>query len=296
MIVPLIQALRPKQWTKNLLLFAGVLFSRQVSDPALALRAVAGFVAFSLLSGSVYLLNDLMDVRADRLHPKKRLRPIASGRLPVAVALGALFPLLAVVVAISWWLGAGFTEVAAIYFVLNLAYSFGLKNQVLIDVFILALGFVLRAMAGVELLLPVAPATALSPWLLVCTFFGALFLGLAKRRREITNAGSGAGERRAVLHYYTAELLDGLLLVSASSSLMGYALYTIWPGTVAKFGTEALLYTVPLVAYGIFRYLYLVRVSESSEDPSQVLLSDRPLGVCVLLYLAAVVYIIYGHG
>jgi 4-hydroxybenzoate polyprenyltransferase len=296
MIVPLIQALRPKQWTKNLLLFAGVLFSRQVSDPALALRAFAGFVAFSLLSGSVYLLNDLMDVRADRLHPKKRLRPIASGRLPVAVAWGALVPLLAAVVSISWWLGPGFTEVAAIYFILNLAYSFGLKNQVLIDVFILALGFVLRAMAGVELLLPVAPATALSPWLLVCTFFGALFLGLAKRRREITNAGSGAGERRAVLHYYTPELLDGLLLVSASSSLMGYALYTIWPGTVAKFGTEALLYTVPLVAYGIFRYLYLVRVSESSEDPSQVLLSDRPLGACVLLYLAAVVYIIYGHG
>ena len=296
MIVTLIQALRPKQWTKNLLLFAGVLFSRQVGDPALALRAVAGFVAFSLLSGAVYLLNDLMDVRADRLHPKKRLRPIASGRLPVAVAWGALVPLLAAVVAISWWLGHGFTEVAAIYFVLNLAYSFGLKNQVLIDVFILALGFVLRAMAGVELLLPVAPATALSPWLLVCTFFGALFLGLAKRRREITNAGSGAGERRVVLHYYTAELLDGLLLVSASSSLMSYALYTIWPGTVAKFGTEALLYTVPLVAYGIFRYLYLVRVSESSEDPSQVLLTDRPLGVCVLLYLAAVVYIIYGRG
>lgn len=296
MIVTLIQALRPKQWTKNLLLFAGVLFSRQVGDPALALRAVAGFVAFSLLSGAVYLLNDLMDVRADRLHPKKRLRPIASGRLPVAVAWGALVPLLAAVVAISWWLGHGFTEVAAIYFALNLAYSFGLKNQVLIDVFILALGFVLRAMAGVELLLPVAPATALSPWLLVCTFFGALFLGLAKRRREITNAGSGAGERRVVLHYYTAELLDGLLLVSASSSLMSYALYTIWPGTVAKFGTEALLYTVPLVAYGIFRYLYLVRVSESSEDPSQVLLTDRPLGVCVLLYLAAVVYIIYGRG
>jgi len=295
MIGGLLKALRPKQWTKNLLLFAGVLFSRQLSDPRLLMRAGAGFLAFSLLSGSVYLLNDLMDVKADRLHPRKRLRPIASGRLPAWVAWTALAPLLAAVVAISAWLGAGFGAIAAIYLAFNLAYSFGLKHQVLIDVFILAIGFVLRAIAGVELLLPVSPGTALSPWLLVCTFFGALFLGLAKRRRELANAGEGAGERRAVLDHYTPELLDGLLLVSASASLMGYALYTIWPATVEKFGTDALLYTVPFVVYGLFRYLYLVRVSESTEDPSQVLLADRPLGACVLLYLAAVLFILYRH-
>jgi 4-hydroxybenzoate polyprenyltransferase len=290
---PLLEALRPKQWTKNLLLFAGVLFSRQFGDASLVLRAAAGFLAFSLLSGSVYLVNDVMDVKADRLHPKKSRRPIASGRLPVGMAWAALAPVLAIAIAISVWLGAGFVIVASIYLGLNLAYNLGLKHQVLIDVFILALGFVLRAMAGVELLLPVAPTTALSPWLLVCTFFGALFLGLAKRRRELANAGNGASERRAVLDHYSPELLDGLLLITAATSIMGYALYTIWPATVAKFGTEALLYTVPFVTYGIFRYLYLVRVSENTEDPSHVLLSDRPIGICVLLYLVAVVLILY---
>ncbi|MBI1799611.1 MAG: decaprenyl-phosphate phosphoribosyltransferase [Candidatus Eisenbacteria bacterium] len=289
----LIEALRPRQWTKNLLLFAGVLFSLQLGQPAMLGRAAAGFLSFSLLAGAVYLLNDLLDADADRLHPRKRNRPIASGRLPAPLAWLALLPVLGISGAIAWWLGRGFTSVAAIYLAFNLAYSAGLKRQVLIDVFVVAIGFVLRAIAGVELLLPVSPGTQLSPWLLVCTFFGALFLGLAKRRREISNAGTDAGQQRAVLEHYTPELLDGLLLVSAAASLMGYALYTIWPATVAKFHTEALLYTVPLVAYGIFRYLYLVRFSESTEDPSQVLLTDRPLGVCVLMYVAAVAIILY---
>jgi 4-hydroxybenzoate polyprenyltransferase len=292
-ILALIETLRPKQWTKNLLLFAGLLFSQQFDEGALALRAAGGFLAFSLLSGAVYLLNDLKDAEADRLHPRKRLRAIPSGRLPRAAALAALPPLFAVVVALSWWLGGPFTAVAAVYLVMNLAYTFGLKEQVLIDVFIIALGFVLRAIAGVELLRPVSPATEISPWLLVCTFFGALFLALAKRRRELSNAGSDAAARRQVLSRYSPELLDGLLLISASASLMGYALYTIWPATVAKFHTQALLYTVPFVAYGIFRYLYLVRVSETTEDPSQVLLSDRPLGVAIALYLATVVFLLY---
>jgi 4-hydroxybenzoate polyprenyltransferase len=289
----LIEALRPKQWTKNLLVFAGVLFSQQLGQVPLVWRAVAGFVAFSLLSSAVYLLNDLTDVASDRLHPVKRLRPIASGRLPAGVARVAVAPILAVVVALTLALGTGFAWVAGIYLLSNLAYTFGLKSQVLIDVFVIAIGFVLRAIAGVEVLLPVSPSTALSPWLLVCTFFGALFLALCKRRRELWNAGATAAVQREVLVHYTPELLDGLLLVSAASSLMGYALYTIWPATVAKFGTEALLYTVPFVAYGIFRYLFLVRVMEGSEDPSQVLLTDRPLAGCVLLYVIAVVVILY---
>jgi len=294
MILAWVHALRPKQWTKNLLLFVGVVFSQHLTDPAIVGRAIAGFAAFSLLAGSVYLVNDLRDVEADRQHPRKRSRPIASGRLSAGVAWGSLPVLLAVVGAIAWWLGPGFLATAVIYVLLNLAYSMGLKHVVLLDVFVIALGFVLRAIAGVQLLLPVAPGTELSPWLLVCTFFGALFLGLAKRRREIANAGEEQATRqRAVLDHYTPELLDGLLLVSAATSLMGYALYTIWPATVAKFGTEALLYTVPFVAYGIFRYLYLVRVAESSEDPSQVLLTDRALGVCVVLYLATVIVILY---
>jgi 4-hydroxybenzoate polyprenyltransferase len=293
MILALLQALRPKQWTKNLLVFVGVIFSLHLGQSELVLRAAAGFLAFSLLAGSVYLLNDLRDIESDRQHPRKKKRPLASGRLPVAVAWAALVPLVAVVFALSWWLGPGFSMVAGVYLVMNLAYSIWLKHQVLIDVFVVATGFVLRAIAGVQLMLPIAPDTALSKWLLVCTFFGALFLALAKRRREIENAGANAGEQRAVLRQYSAPLLDGLLMVTASTSLMSYALYTIWPGTVAKFGSEALIYTVPLVAYGIFRYLYLTQASEKSEDPSQVLLTDRPMGVCVLLYLLAVVLVLY---
>ena len=293
MIGALIASLRPRQWTKNLLLFAGVLFSRQLGDPALALRAAAGFLAFSLLSGCVYLMNDVRDIEEDRRHPTRRLRPIASGRLPVRAAWIALVPVLATVVALSAWLGPGFSLVAGIYLVVNLAYTFFLKKQVLIDVFVIASGFVLRAIAGVEVLLPVSPGTELSPWLLMCTFFGALFLALGKRGRELSNAGEDAHTKRAVLEHYTPQLVDGLLLVAAAASLMSYSLYTIWPDTVAKFGTERLLWTVPLVAYGIFRYLYLAWSARSSEDPSQVLLTDRPLAACVLLYLAAVLFILY---
>jgi 4-hydroxybenzoate polyprenyltransferase len=261
----------------------------------LLLRAAAGFLAFSLLAGTVYLLNDLRDIEQDRLHPKKRERPIASGRLPVPVAWTAVVVLLLVVGVLSAWLGLLFCGVAAAYLVMNFAYSYGLRDQVLLDVFFIALGFVLRAIAGVELLRPLSPETALSPWLLVCTFFGALFLALAKRRRELANAGEDVGRRRAVLLHYTPALLDGLLIVSAACSIMSYALYTIWPATVAKFNTETLLYTVPIVTYGIFRYLYLVRASESTEDPSQVLLTDRPLILCVALYLVTVVLILYAH-
>jgi hypothetical protein len=152
---------------------------------------------------------------------------------------------------------------------------------------------VLRAVAGVELLRPVAPETQLSSWLLVCTFFGALFLAASKRRRELTNAGHTASDQRAVLATYTPELLDRMLTITAACTLMSYALYTIWPATVAKFGSEALIVTVPVVAYGVFRYLHLVRVSETSEDPSSVLLADRPIQLTVLTYVAITVWILY---
>jgi len=293
LIAAFIEALRPKQWTKNLLLFAGLLFSQQFDHPDYALRAIAGFFAFSLIAGSVYVINDLRDLAGDRVHPKKRSRPLASGRLPTGVARAGLVPLLIAGGSLAWWLGPGFALVTAVYLALNLVYSYWLKRQVLIDVFVVALGFVLRAIAGVQLLLPVSPDTALSPWLLVCTFFGALFLGLAKRRREMSNAEGDAARQREVLNRYSPQVLDMLLSAGAASSVMSYALYTIWPGTVAKFGSEAMLYTVPFVAYGIFRYLHLVHVSESAEDPSQVLLTDRPILATVVLYLIAVVVILY---
>ena len=293
MIFALVEALRPKQWTKNLLVFVGAVFSQHVGEPMVLSRAAAGFAAFSLLSGSVYLLNDLMDVEADRQHPRKCRRPIASGRLPVAAAWTALPVLWLIVAAISAWLGGPFAVTAAIYLASNIAYSFWLKHHVILDVFLIANGFVLRAIGGVLLVRRVDPEVLMSPWLLVCTFFGALFLAVSKRRREMVNAGTGASEQRAVLDRYTPELLEVMLTVSATSTLLAYALYTIWPATVAKFHTEALLNTVPLVAYGVFRYMYLVRVSETSEDPSAVLLSDRPIQATVVLYLGAVVWILY---
>jgi 4-hydroxybenzoate polyprenyltransferase len=293
LIGPLLQALRPKQWTKNLLVFAGIIFAQQAGDPALLLRAVAGFVAFSLLAGTVYMLNDLRDIESDRQHPKKRLRPIASGKLAPGVAWTMVPLLIAASGAIAWWLGPGFTWVLVAYLVSNVAYSFGLKHHVILDVFLIATGFVLRAVAGVELLKPVAPGTQISSWLLVCTFFGALFLGASKRSRELVNAGTAAPNQRAVLATYSRELLDHMLTVSAAATLMSYALYTIWPATVAKFGTEALIVTVPVVAYAVFRYMHLVRVSETSEDPSQVLLSDRPIQAAVALFVALALWILY---
>lgn len=295
MIPAALEALRPKQWTKNLLVFVGVIFSQHAGDPQVLLRAFGGFLAFSLLSGSVYVLNDLMDVEADRQHPRKRLRPIASGRLP-ATAAWVMLPLLwAVVGGLVTWLGAAFAMVAGAYLATNLAYTFWLKHHVILDVFLIANGFVLRAIAGVELVRHVlAPVRVeLSAWLLVCTFFGALFLGVSKRRRELVNAGANASEQRAVLRAYTPELLEVMLTVSAACTILSYALYTIWPATVAKFHTEALLYTVPFVAYGVFRYIHLVRVSETSEDPSAVLLGDRPIQVTVLLFLGTVAWVLY---
>lgn len=290
----LVRSLRLRQWIKNLLVFAGVLFSQHLGEPEMTLRALAGFIAFGLLASAGYLVNDLRDAAADREHPVKRLRPIAAGALSTPAAVAAAIPLMGAGLAIAVWLGPGFLSVAVFYTLLNLLYSVTLKRHVLLDVFAISVGFVLRAMAGVELLRPLAPDTELSPWLLVCTFFGALFLGFAKRRRELANAGEQAARQRAVLDRYTPELLDGLLAVTAAASVIAYALYTIWPGTVAKFGTEALLYTLPFVAYGIFRYLYLVRATEQGEDPSLVLIRDVPLAVCVGLYLVTVLVILYG--
>jgi 4-hydroxybenzoate polyprenyltransferase len=293
-VIPaLLQALRPRQWTKNLLVFVGVVFAQLAGDPALLLRAVAGFVSFSLLASSVYLVNDLKDVEADRQHPKKRHRPVASGRLTAGVAWTVAPVLLAVSGLIATWLGTGFMLVLGAYLLSNVAYSFGLKHHVILDVFLIASGFVLRAVAGVELLLPVAPETQLSSWMLVCTFFGALFLAVSKRRREIANAGGNASSQRSVLASYTPELLDRMLTISAATTLMSFALYTIWPATVARFGSEALILTVPVVAYGVFRYLHLVRVSETSEDPSQVLLTDRPIQVTVLLFVGLALWVLY---
>ena len=289
-----VEELRPKQWIKNGLVFAGVIFAGTLSDPRALGRAGLGFLAFSLLSGAVYLFNDLRDVEADRQHPKKRLRPIAAGRMSTGAAWTGLGVVLALAVALSWLLGPWFAATAAAYLGLNLAYSLGLKHVVLVDVMAIATGFVLRAIAGVELLRPLRPDVELSPWLLVCTFFLALFMACGKRRQELLHQEeSGAEARRRVLLAYNAPFLDTLVTVCAATTLVSYAIYTIWPGTVEKFHTTGLLWTVPFVTYGVFRYLWLTRVTDEGEDPSTTLMTDRPLLIDVLLWLATVGAVLY---
>jgi 4-hydroxybenzoate polyprenyltransferase len=285
--------MRPSQWTKNGLLFAGALFSRTISDPGIAGRSVAGFAAFCLLSGAVYLINDLRDLEADRKHPAKRNRPLASGELSPATARVAVVALLVAAAVISVSLGSTFAITAAAYFVVNLLYSLWLKRVVLVDVFVVAIGFVLRAIAGVELIRPVITDVALSPWLLVCTFFLALFLGFGKRRQEIVVHQGRAEGQREVLRHYSVDLLNALTTVCAATTLVAYAIYTIWPATIAKVHSQGLMFTVPFVAFGIFRYMWLVRFEDEGEDPSSVLVQDRPLLLNIGLWALTVALVLF---
>jgi 4-hydroxybenzoate polyprenyltransferase len=289
----LVRSLRPTQWTKNGLLFAGALFAHDLTDPRVALRSVFGFICFCMLSGAIYLANDLKDLESDRLHPVKRKRPLASGELPTSWGWGALMVIVIAACALAWLLGPTFSITAVAYLLSNLLYTWNLKRVVLLDVISIAMGFVLRAIAGVELIRPIEPSVEISPWLLVCTFFLALFLGFGKRRQEIVVHQDRAGEQRAVLKLYTVELLDMLNTLCAGTTLVAYAIYTIWPATVAKVGSEHLLYTVPFVAYGLFRYLWIVQVRVQGEDPSSVLLKDRPLLLNVALWAIVVFLVLY---
>jgi len=284
----LLNALRPGQWTKNLLVFAGLLFGMQLFVPSAVLRALAAFAIFCGLSGVVYLLNDILDRDSDRRHPLKSKRPIASGALSVhaatvsAIAIGALA--LAGSVALGWT----FALVAAAYLGLQALYSTSLKHVVIIDVLTLSFGFVLRAVAGA-----VAVNVEFSHWLLVCTILLALFIGLNKRRHEITLLADDAATHRPILGEYSEYLLDQMIAVVTASTLISYVFYTISPETQEKFGTPWLGLTIPFPLYGIFRYLYLVHRREGGGSPSELLLTDRPLLVCVALWATAVAVIIY---
>ncbi len=289
MIRTLIQQLRIRQWTKNLVLFAGVIFSHHFTEGRELARASQAFLAFCLLASSVYVLNDIRDVDRDRVHPKKRNRPIASGRLSMGTARVMVVVLLAAAAVAARPLGTGFLLVAGIYYTLNLGYSLWLKQVVLLDVMIIAIGFVLRAVAGVEAL---SVREDISPWLLVCTLFLALFLAVSKRRAEVTLLAGHAGDHRATLEEYPVALVDQLVPVVTAATVISYAIYTVSQDTVAKFGTDRLVYTVPFVVYGVFRYLYLVYRQGRGGSPSEVLLTDRPTLVNVGLWLLAVLLIL----
>ncbi len=285
------QSMRPKQWTKNLVVFAGLIFSRNFRDPALLLRSVEAFVVFCILSGVIYLINDVADLDKDRLHPTKRERPLASGALQRATAVAAAVVLLAIALVWAYRLGPAFLVVACLFAALNLVYSFGLKRVVLLDVASISLSFVLRAIAGVEALRALEPGIAISPWLLICTLFLSLLLAFCKRRHELVYIEDAANHRES-LQEYSPALLDQLVGISASGSVLAYSIYTIWPETVEKFGTTNLVYTVPLVLIGIMRYLYLVYKKEKGGSPSDLLLHEKFLLVDVVAWIVLVIVIL----
>jgi 4-hydroxybenzoate polyprenyltransferase len=277
-VVAALVALRPKQWTKNLLLFAGLLFTLDQRHGLRDFeRAALGFVLFSLLSGVAYLINDVVDVERDRSHPTKRYRPIAAGELGARQAIILAIALIVVVAVFSGMLGLRFEAAAGAYLVITLSYSFLLKHIVILDVISLALGFVLRAVAGAW-----AIPVAISPWLVLCTFELALFLGISKRRGELVAVLAGRKSGRPILEEYTADMLDQMGTIVTSALVMSYALYTIQSPSALKH--HYLMATNPFVLYGIFRYIYLIHRHSLGEAPDEVLLKDKPLLVNVALW------------
>jgi 4-hydroxybenzoate polyprenyltransferase len=279
-------ALRPRQWVKNLFVFAGLVFAQRLFTSSIW-PALAAFAVFCALSGAIYLLNDVAD--RDRLHPTKRERPVAAGRLPVRLAVAVAVVLVTAGLAAAGMLSTGVFLVAIAYVVLLTAYSAWLKHLVIVDVLTVAVGFVLRALAGT-----LAIDVAISGWLFICTILIALFLALGKRRHEYLAVQGDAARHRPILAEYSAGLLDQMIAVVTASTVTAYALYTMSPETVAKFHTQLLPVTLPFVLYGIFRYLYLLYRRQLGGNPSELFLQDRPLLINTACWIAAVLLIIYG--
>ena len=289
LVVSLVRSLRPSQWTKNLIIFAGLIFGQRLLDPASVVTSICAFLVFCALSSVVYLINDVADRDADRQHPLKRKRPIASGALPVPVAIGAAIVLAAGALVAAYALRLSFGIVATAYLTLLAFYSGPLKHMVIIDVLTIAIGFVLRAVAGAVVI-----DVEIGHWLLIATVLLALFLALSKRRHELVLLAEGATSHRRILQEYSPYLLDQMISVVTASTLVAYAIATVSPETIQTFGTNKLGLTLPFPLYGIFRYLYLVHQKEGGGSPSDLLLNDRPLLACVALWAIAVALIIYG--
>jgi len=292
--VSLFKSLRPAQWTKNLIVFAGLLFGQVDGAPAFLNphaigQAIGAFFIFCALSGVVYLINDVADREADRLHPLKRHRPIASGAVAPGLAIATALVLAFAALGSAWLLRPAFALVAVVYVVLLALYSGPLKHVVIIDVLTIAIGFVLRAAAGAA-----AINVAIDHWLLILTVLLALFLALSKRRHELVLLADGATSHRPILEEYSPYLLDQMIAVVTASTLVTYVISTVSAETVQKYHTDYLGLTLIFPLYGIFRYLYLVHQKEGGGSPADMLLNDRPLLACVALWAAAVTFIIYG--
>ena len=280
--------MRPEQWTKNLLVFAGVIFSMELFQLRAVGLSLAAFGVFCALSSVVYLVNDIMDREVDRQHPLKKWRPIASGDLSPATAALAAALIAAGALIAAFSVRLSFGVVSVVYIALQMLYSGPLKQVVIVDVLVIAAGFVLRAVAGAVVI-----GVVISQWLLVCTTQLALFLALSKRRHELVLLADGASGHRKILGEYSPYLLDQMIGVVTASTLIAYTFYCINPETALKFRTELLGLTIPFPLYGIFRYLYLVHRREGGGSPSQMLVNDRPLLACVALWVASVVVLIY---
>jgi len=285
-------ALRPSQWTKNVVVLAAFFFAFWDRTQSVVLSDLAAVVPalffFCVVSSGIYILNDIKDIEADRSHPVKKLRPIAAGRIPLPEAWRLAILLLCVGGAGSWFLSKSFAYVVGCYILIQLAYSFGLKQIALVDVLVIAAGFVLRAIGGAVVL----DSVKISPWLLLCTFLLALFLALCKRRHEKVFLNNIIDQHRPSLDKYDRRLLDQLIAIISSATIVSYAIYTLWPETVDKFGTTGLGFTIPFVVFGIFRYLDLVYRHEKGDRPERILLTDTPLLVNLALYGLLVIIIL----
>jgi 4-hydroxybenzoate polyprenyltransferase len=287
---PLLRSLRPSQWPKNLFVLAPLVFGSKLGDPAVVGRALLALLAFSAVASVVYLVNDLRDREEDRLHPLKRLRPLAAGTLSVTAAVAAIAVLAAAAAALACYLGAGFGLALGAYLLLNLLYTLWFKHMVILDVMCIGLGFVLRVVAGAQ-----ATAVQVSSWLFLCTTFLALFLAFSKRRHEITLLSGAASGQRPVLDHYSPAFLDQMINVVTASAVVSYALYAVAPETVAKYHTQGLIYTIPLVLFGIFRYLYLMYQRPGERNPTETILRDPPFVINIMVWGLAVVSIVYGR-
>ncbi len=284
----ILRSMRPAQWTKNLFVFAALIFAQKFFSWPLLLKSLAAFLVFCLISGGLYIFNDLRDREEDRAHPKKSQRPIARGDVSASAALAAFLLLDGGGLVAAFFLNRYFFISVLVYVLLQLAYSLKLKQVVILDIFVIAAGFVIRVVAGGLVI-----AVPISSWLLICTTLLALFLAMSKRRHELVLLEDRATDHRPILKEYSAYLLDQMIAVVTASTLIAYCLYTISAETVEKFGTEHLVWTSAFVLYGIFRYLYLVHQKGKGGSPEELVLQDKPLLLNIVLWIGAVILIIY---
>jgi len=287
MLTALLKTMRPRQWTKNGFVFFALIFDKQLFKPAAFTITLEGFFLFCLISSAVYLLNDIADVEADRQHPVKKNRPIASGKLPMRMAWGATIILVLITIPAGYFLTPALALILALYFLTNVLYSRWLKHVPVLDVMIVSSGFVLRVAAGVALI----TVERFSPWLYVITTLFSLYIGFGKRRAEMTLLEQGAGTHRKVLDGYTLPLLDQYITIVSGTTIVTYALYTFTAPNLPP--NHTMMLTIPFVVYGIFRYLQLIQTGHAAGAPDEVALKDRPLQITVLLWGLAVLAVFY---